>query len=88
MSGVRKVPQFMIGAAALFASMLRRGAACDGVCEMSSTGVCVVIPVLNEGKSISGIIERIPAAAVIVIIVADSGSKDRTSETVAAKGRV
>ncbi len=53
---------------------------------MRSTGVCVVIPVLNEEESIAGVIERIPSAAVDAIIVADGGSKDRTAEIAAAKG--
>ncbi len=54
--------------------------------ETRLTGVCAVIPVLNEEASIGGVIERIPPGAVDEIIVADGGSKDRTIEIARAKG--
>ncbi len=58
-----------------------RGKAADSPQEeMEVTGVCVVIPVLNEEESIAGVIARIPPDAVDEIIVADGGSKDRTAE--------
>ena len=50
------------------------------------TGVCVVIPALDEEASIGGVIERIPRGAVDEIIVADGGSKDCTIEIAEAKG--
>jgi len=50
------------------------------------TGVCVVIPVVDEEASIGGVIERIPRDAVDEIIIADGGSKDRTIEIAKAKG--
>jgi glycosyltransferase involved in cell wall biosynthesis len=66
------------------AEVLDPGAA--PVRETRLTGVCVVIPVLNEEASIGGVIERIPRDAVDEIIVADGGSKDRTIEIARAKG--
>ena len=50
------------------------------------TGVCVVIPVLNEEESIGGVIARIPRDAISEIIVADGGSTDRTIEIASAHG--
>ena len=50
------------------------------------TGVCVVIPVLNEEDAIAGVIGRIPRSAVDDIIVADGGSTDRTAEIAALNG--
>ncbi len=52
----------------------------------STTGVCVVIPVLNEEASIGGVIDRIPRDGVDEIIVADGGSTDRTVEVAREKG--
>ncbi len=46
--------------------------------QMGPTGVCIVIPVLNEEEAIGGVVTRIPRDAVDQIIVADGGSKDRT----------
>lgn len=51
-----------------------------------TTGVWIVIPVLNEEEAIGGVIERIPRDAVDGIIVADGGSKDRTAAVAEAKG--
>ena len=56
------------------------------VLDTRLTGVCVVIPVLDEEASIGGVIERIPRDAVDEIIIADGGSKDRTIEIAKAKG--
>ncbi len=52
----------------------------DAAGERELTGVCVVIPVLNEQESIAGVIGRIPRTAVDEIAVADGGSKDRTAQ--------
>ncbi len=52
----------------------------------SATGVCVVIPVLNEEEAIGAVIERIPRAAVDEVIAADGGSKDRTAEIALKNG--
>ncbi|MGO8953213.1 MAG: glycosyltransferase family 2 protein, partial [Rhodomicrobium sp.] len=54
--------------------------------ERKATGVCVVIPVLNEEEAIAGVLERIPRGAVDEIIVADGGSKDRTAEIATRHG--
>ena len=54
--------------------------------EEAPTGVCIVIPVLNEEESIGGVIARIPRDAVSEIIVADGGSTDRTIEIASAHG--
>jgi glycosyltransferase involved in cell wall biosynthesis len=54
--------------------------------ETGKTGVCAVIPVLNEEESIGGVLDRIPRSVVDRIIVADGGSKDRTVEIAAQKG--
>jgi glycosyltransferase involved in cell wall biosynthesis len=54
--------------------------------KTKSTGVCVVIPVLNEEEAIAGVLDRISRKAVDEIIVADGGSKDRTVEVSTAKG--
>ena len=54
--------------------------------ERGRTGVCVVIPVLNEEEAIAGVLERIPRGYVDEIIVADGGSKDRTAEIAAQHG--
>jgi glycosyltransferase involved in cell wall biosynthesis len=56
------------------------------VLDTRLTGVCVVIPVLDEEASIGGVIERIPRDAVDEIIIADGGSKDGTIEIAKAKG--
>jgi glycosyltransferase involved in cell wall biosynthesis len=56
------------------------------VLETRLTGVCVVIPVLDEEASIGAVIDRIPRDAVDEIVVADGGSKDRTVEIAKAKG--
>jgi glycosyltransferase involved in cell wall biosynthesis len=53
---------------------------------MEATGVCVVIPVLNEEEAIAGVIARIPRATAGGIIVADGGSKDRTVEVASEHG--
>jgi glycosyltransferase involved in cell wall biosynthesis len=50
------------------------------------TGVCVVIPVLNEEDAIGGVLERMPRGAIDEIIVADGGSKDRTAAVAMQKG--
>jgi glycosyltransferase involved in cell wall biosynthesis len=50
------------------------------------TGVCVVIPVLNERETIGGVIGRVPTAAVDMIIAADGGSGDGTAEIASAHG--
>lgn len=50
------------------------------------TGVCVVIPVLNEEEAIGGVIDRMPRSAVDDIIVADGGSTDRTRDIARQKG--
>ncbi len=50
------------------------------------TGVCVVIPVLNEEASIGGVLERLSYRHADLIIVADGGSKDRTAEIAVSKG--
>jgi glycosyltransferase involved in cell wall biosynthesis len=52
----------------------------------AQTGVCVVIPVLNEEEAIGGVIARIPREAVSEIIVADGGSTDRTVEIASRQG--
>ncbi len=53
---------------------------------MGATGICAVIPVLNEEDAIAGVIARIPNRAVDEVIAADGGSKDRTAEIAAASG--
>lgn len=50
------------------------------------TGVCVVIPVLNEEEAIGGVIDRMPRSAVDEIIIADGGSTDSTIEIARQKG--
>ncbi|MGB9024958.1 MAG: glycosyltransferase family 2 protein, partial [Rhodomicrobium sp.] len=50
------------------------------------TGVCVVIPVLNEEEAIGAVIGRIPRAVVDEVIAADGGSKDRTVEIALKNG--
>ncbi len=61
-----------------------------GVTSLSTrpglTGVCAVIPALNEEEAIGGVVTRIPQAAVDQIIVADGGSKDRTVAIAEANG--
>jgi len=52
----------------------------------AQTGVCVVIPVLNEEEAIGGVIARIPRETVSEIIVADGGSTDRTVEIASRQG--
>jgi glycosyltransferase involved in cell wall biosynthesis len=46
----------------------------------------VVIPTLNEEAAIAGVVGAIPPGAVDDIIVADSGSTDRTVERALAAG--
>jgi len=48
--------------------------------------VAVVIPTLNEEAAIAGVIAAIPPGIVDDIIVADSGSTDRTVERASAAG--
>lgn len=48
--------------------------------------VAVVIPTLNEEAAIAGVVGAIPPGAVDDIIVADSGSTDRTVERALAAG--
>lgn len=50
------------------------------------TGVCVVIPVLNEEEAIGAVIGRIPRTAAGEVIAADGGSKDRTAEIALKNG--
>ncbi|MGB9167184.1 MAG: glycosyltransferase family 2 protein [Rhodomicrobium sp.] len=52
--------------------------------EPAQTGVCIVIPVLNEEESIGGVISRISRNVVAEIIVADGGSTDKTVEIASA----
>ena len=52
----------------------------------AKTGVCVVIPVLNEEETIGGVISRIPRGSVDDIIVADGGSRDKTVEIATEMG--
>jgi glycosyltransferase involved in cell wall biosynthesis len=54
--------------------------------EVAQSGVCVVIPVLNEEESIGGVIAGIPRDVVSEIIVADGGSTDRTVEIASRHG--
>jgi len=54
--------------------------------ECSVTGICVVIPVLNEEEAIGAVIERIPSTSVDEVIAADGGSKDRTAEIALKNG--
>ena len=56
------------------------------VLDIRLTGVCIVIPVLNEEASIGAVIERIPRDAVDEIIIADGGSRDCTVDIAKAKG--
>ncbi len=65
-----------------------RGEGCCGSNRVvvRGTGVCVVIPVLNEGETIGGVIGRVPSAAVDMIIAADGGSADGTAEIASAHG--
>src|SRR5712692_10852200 len=48
--------------------------------------VAVVIPTLNEEAAIAGVIAAIPPGIVDAVIVADSGSTDRTIERARAAG--
>jgi glycosyltransferase involved in cell wall biosynthesis len=48
--------------------------------------VSVIIPVLNEEKSISAVLSNIPKNLVTQIIVVDNGSTDRTAEIAASLG--
>jgi glycosyltransferase involved in cell wall biosynthesis len=50
------------------------------------TRVAAVIPTLNEEAAIAGVIAAIPPGAVDEVIVADSGSTDRTVERAHAAG--
>lgn len=50
------------------------------------TGVCLIIPVLNEEEAIGAVIGRIPRDAVDEILIADGGSTDRTAAIAEAKG--
>jgi glycosyltransferase involved in cell wall biosynthesis len=54
--------------------------------EGAPTGVCIVIPVLNEEESIGGVIASIPGDLVSEIIVTDGGSTDKTIEIASAHG--
>ncbi len=58
----------------------------EGHDKQAKTGVCLVIPVLNEEEAIGGVLDRIPRAAVDEIIVADGGSKDQTVAVAIQKG--
>ena len=49
-------------------------------------GVAVVIPTLNEAAAIAAVIAELPKQIIRDIIVADSGSTDRTPEIAAAAG--
>lgn len=46
----------------------------------SSADVVVIIPALNEERSIGRVVKAIPADVVSEIIVVDNGSRDRTAE--------
>lgn len=54
--------------------------------DPSRPRIAVVIPTLNEEEAIAGVIAAIPAGSVDDIIVADSGSTDRTVERARAAG--
>jgi glycosyltransferase involved in cell wall biosynthesis len=54
--------------------------------EAGRKRVAVVIPTLNEEAAIAGVVAAIPPGAVDDIIVADSGSTDRTVERALAAG--
>ncbi|MBM9577878.1 glycosyltransferase family 2 protein [Leptospira sp. 201903070] len=58
---------------------------------MSRNSVSVVIPALNEEKSIAlvlGDLKRIPGANILEIIVVDNGSRDKTAEVAVQNGAV
>jgi len=48
--------------------------------------VDVIIPALNEQKSIGFVLDEIPSSIVNEVIVVDNGSTDRTAEVASAKG--
>lgn len=50
--------------------------------------IVVLIPALNEEKSISKVLAAIPASLQPTVVVADNGSTDRTAQTAAAHGAV
>jgi glycosyltransferase involved in cell wall biosynthesis len=54
--------------------------------QRATTGVSVVIPVLNEEDAIGIVIERVKREAVDEIIIADGGSRDRTVAVAEARG--
>src|SRR5262249_1682559 len=51
-----------------------------------STGVSVIIPVLNEEEAIGAVIDRLRREAIDELIVADGGSRDRTVAIAEARG--
>jgi glycosyltransferase involved in cell wall biosynthesis len=53
---------------------------------MSALRVAVVIPALNEERSIGQVVARLPKDCVHEIIVVDNGSTDRTDEVARAAG--
>ncbi len=50
------------------------------------TGICVVIPTLNEAAAIGAVVAEIPRDLVADIVVADSGSRDGTQDAARAAG--
>ena len=53
---------------------------------MKKPVVAVVIPALNEEKSIDKVIKELPAEWIAEVVVCDNGSRDRTAEVAAAAG--
>jgi len=49
--------------------------------------VAVIIPTLNEAAAIGGVVAEIPRTIARQIIVADSGSRDRTAAVATGAGR-
>jgi glycosyltransferase involved in cell wall biosynthesis len=54
--------------------------------KMSDAKVKVIIPALNEERSLPLVLAELPAGAVDEVVVVDNGSTDRTAEVAAALG--
>lgn len=53
-----------------------------------SIKIVVIIPALNEEKSIANVLRDLPEMLVSQVIVADNGSRDKTADVAAANGAI